>query len=138
MRKLAKFLPLKHQFLHSAMEVQNEHSSGPNSCKQLPASLESHQHSPGRGGRVLSWDSAWREDRRGPPNRRHRGPETPCRNRRHTNSKDERIQLDTLKYLTDRAHGKPAQAVIFSEENTALDFGGLPTSFDAGKTGKPN
>ena|SRR5258707_8662302 len=54
------------------------------------------------------------------------------------NSKDERIQLDTLKYLTDRAHGKPAQAVIFSEENTALDFGGLPTSFDAGKTGKPN
>lgn len=26
-------------------------------------------------------------------------------------SKDERIQLDTLKYLTDRAHGKAAQTV---------------------------
>ena len=33
------------------------------------------------------------------------------------NSEDERIQLDTLKYLTDRAFGKPKQAIEHSGTN---------------------
>lgn len=33
------------------------------------------------------------------------------------NSKDEKIVLDTLKYLTDRAYGKPKQSIEHGGEN---------------------
>lgn len=37
--------------------------------------------------------------------------------RQLADSKDERIVLDTLKYLTDRAYGKPKQAIEHSGED---------------------
>ena len=56
---------------------------------------------------------------------------------------DPRLRLDTLKYLTDRRDGKPAQGVFVGDtRETArdLDFGDLPmpSSDLARKAGKPN
>lgn len=47
-------------------------------------------------------------------------------------TKDERLRLDTLKYLTDRRDGKPAQGVFLGdtrEGSQALERGNAPSYF---------
>lgn len=47
------------------------------------------------------------------------------------NSADERIQLETLKYLTDRAYGKPPQAIEASAVVAARPLRGMKEIRDA-------
>ena len=49
---------------------------------------------------------------------------------------DKRLRLDTLKYLTDRRDGKPAQGVFVGdtrEGTQALERGNLPSHFQESK-----
>ena len=61
------------------------------------------------------------------------------------NSKDEKIQLDTLKYLTDRAYGKAQQTIMHGNTTDAaerakaiLARAGLGASTETESAGKPN
>lgn len=54
---------------------------------------------------------------------------------------DWKIRLESLKYLTDRRDGKPAQSVyVNGESDTDLDTGSLPTpqEFESRNSDKPN
>lgn len=62
-------------------------------------------------------------------------------------AKDDRLRFDTLKYLTDRRDGKPAQGVFLGDTREgapALTRGNLPSHFgpapgaNPGRVNKPN
>ena len=57
------------------------------------------------------------------------------------NSEDQKIRLESLKYLTDRRDGKPAQSTALTLNAAPnLDLGNLPlpAASIAGTTSKPN